>query len=91
MEAAALAHHEVPLPPLGTIPPDGLAATPPMEWNSWNSFAERIHDATVRAMADALVTTGLRDAGYRYVNIDDGWQGEREPDGEIRPNAKFPT
>ena len=88
--AAALAHHAVSLPPLGTIAPDGLAATPPMGWSSWNKFAERIDDKTIRAIADAMVSTGLRDAGYRYVNIDDGWQGERGADGELRPNAKFP-
>jgi len=88
--AAALAHHAVALPALGTIAPDGLAATPPMGWSSWNKFAERIDDRTIRAIADAMVSSGLRDAGYRYVNIDDGWQGERGADGELRPNAKFP-
>lgn len=90
VRAAALAQREVPLPPLGTIAPDGLAATPPMGWSSWNRFAEKIDDRTIRAIADAMVSTGLRDAGYRYVNIDDGWQGERGADGELRPNAKFP-
>ncbi len=89
-QAAALTHHEVRLPPLGAIVPDGLAATPPMGWSSWNKFAERIDDSTIRAIADAMVSSGLRDAGYRYVNIDDGWQGERGEDGELRPNAKFP-
>ncbi len=89
-EYAALAYHEAPLPPLGTIAPDGLAATPPMGWSSWNKFAEHIDDKTIRAMADAMVSSGLRDAGYVYVNIDDGWQGTRGPDGELRPNAKFP-
>lgn len=79
-----------PLPPLGTIPPDTLAQTPPMGWSSWNKFAEKIDDATIRAMADAMVATGLRDAGYRYVNIDDGWQGERDAAGVLHPNAKFP-
>jgi alpha-galactosidase len=78
------------LPPLGVLAPDGLAKTPPMGWSSWNKFAEKIDDKTVRAMADALVATGLRDAGYIYVNIDDGWQGTRGPDGAIRPNEKFP-
>jgi alpha-galactosidase len=78
------------LPPLGVLPVDGLARTPPMGWSSWNKFAEHIDDRTVRAMADALVATGLRDAGYVYVNIDDGWQGTRGPDGALRPNAKFP-
>jgi alpha-galactosidase len=67
-----------------------LAPTPPMGWSSWNKFAEKIDDATIRAMADAMVSTGLRDAGYTYINIDDGWQGTRGPDGKIRPNDKFP-
>src|SRR3546814_20079528 len=65
------------LPPLGSIAPDNLAATPPMGWSSWNKIGDKIDDATVRAMADALVATGLRDAGYLSVNIDDGWQGAR--------------
>ena len=52
---------------------DTLARTPPMGWNSWNHFAGRITDADVRAMADAMVTTGMRDAGYVYVNIDHTW------------------
>lgn len=89
-QATALAHREVPLPPLDTIAPDGLAATPPMGWSSWNRFADKIDDRTIRAMADALVSSGLRDAGYSYVNIDDGWQGKRGPDGVLQPNAKFP-
>ncbi len=89
-EVAALRPAEVPLPPLRKVAPDGLAATPPMGWSSWNAFAERIDDRKVRAMADAMVATGLRDAGYVYINIDDGWQGTRGPDGALRPNAKFP-
>jgi len=67
-----------------------LAATPPMGWNSWNHFAEKVDDATVRAQADALVSSGMRDAGYLYVNIDDTWEGERDAAGVIHPNAKFP-
>jgi alpha-galactosidase len=67
-----------------------LAATPPMGWNSWNHFQTRISDVVVRAQADALVSSGLRDAGYVYVNIDDGWQGTRGPDGAIRGNEHFP-
>ncbi|GAB2542867.1 glycoside hydrolase family 27 protein [Rhodanobacter koreensis] len=66
------------------------AATPPMGWNSWNHFAEKVSDRDIRAAADALVASGMRDAGYVYVNIDDGWQGKRDASGEIRPNAKFP-
>jgi alpha-galactosidase len=67
-----------------------LAATPPMGWNSWNHFAERVNDATIRATADALVSTGLRDAGYIYLNIDDTWEGKRDASGVIRTNEKFP-
>src|SRR5580658_10389740 len=51
-----------------------LAATPPMGWNSWNHFAGKVTDADVRATTDALVSSGMRDAGYLYVNIDDTWQ-----------------
>ncbi len=72
---------------VGQVP---LAPRPPMGWSSWNKFAEKIDDKTIRAMADAMVSTGLRDAGYVHVNIDDGWQGTRGADGRIRPNANFP-
>jgi len=61
-----------------------------MGWNSWNRFKERIDDRIVRETADALVETGLRDAGYVYLNIDDGWQGDRIPSGALQPNEKFP-
>ncbi|HEX3438249.1 MAG TPA: glycoside hydrolase family 27 protein [Pseudacidobacterium sp.] len=67
-----------------------LAATPPMGWNSWNHFAERVTDADVRAAADALVSSGMRDAGYIYVNIDDTWEGDRDANGIIHTNSKFP-
>ena len=67
-----------------------LAATPPMGWNSWNHFAGRVTDQDVRNAADAIVSTGMRDAGYIYVNIDDTWQGERDAQGNIQSNAKFP-
>ena len=70
--------------------PVKLAATPPMGWNSWNHFNKNVDDATVRAQADAMVASGLRDAGYIYVNIDDTWEGERDAKGLIRPNSKFP-
>ncbi|HEX4065240.1 MAG TPA: glycoside hydrolase family 27 protein [Acidobacteriaceae bacterium] len=67
-----------------------LAATPPMGWNSWNHFASRVNDADVRAAADAIVSSGMRDAGYIYVNIDDTWEGQRDADGVIHTNDKFP-
>src|SRR5882757_8879296 len=66
------------------------AQTPPMGWNSWNHFFEKVTDADVRAAADAMVANGMRDAGYVYVNIDDGWQGTRDADGVIHSNSKFP-
>ncbi|MCI4591981.1 glycoside hydrolase family 27 protein [Sphingobium sp. BYY-5] len=78
------------LPPLGQPIPGKLATTPPMGWSSWNKFAEHIDDRTVRAMADAMVSTGLRDAGYLYINIDDGWQGKRDANDMLQPNEKFP-
>jgi alpha-galactosidase len=67
-----------------------LAPTPPMGWNSWNHFADKIDDATIRAQADAIAANGMRDAGYVYVNIDDTWQGTRDADGVIHPNGRFP-
>ncbi len=67
-----------------------LAATPPMGWNSWNHFAEKVTDADVRAAADAMVASGMRDAGYVYINVDDTWEGERDAQGNIHTNSKFP-
>ncbi len=77
-------------PPLHKVPSNGLAKTPPMGWNSWNLFAEKIDDATVRTMADAMVSSGMRDAGYIYVNIDDTWEGVRDAQGNLHANHKFP-
>ena len=73
-----------------TKPTVKLAATPPMGWNSWNHFGEKVNDADVRAAADALVSSGMRDAGYIYVNLDDTWEGQRDAQGNIQPNSKFP-
>ncbi len=67
-----------------------LAATPPMGWNSWNHFAAKVTDADARAAADAMVASGMRDAGYIYINIDDSWEGKRDAQGNIHPNSKFP-
>ena len=67
-----------------------VAQTPPMGWNSWNYFAGKVDDKGVRAAADQIVSTGMRDAGYIYVNIDDTWEGDRDADGVIHSNAKFP-
>ncbi len=77
-------------PPLQNVSYNGLAKTPPMGWNSWNLFAGKIDDQTVRAIADAMVSSGMRDAGYIYVNIDDTWEGVRDANGNLQPNHKFP-
>jgi alpha-galactosidase len=69
---------------------NGLAKTPPMGWNSWNKFAGRVDDATVRGIADAMASNGMREAGYVYINIDDTWEGARNTAGEIQTNKKFP-
>jgi alpha-galactosidase len=67
-----------------------VAATPPMGWNNWNHFGQEISEDLVRAQADAMVKNGMKAVGYTYVNIDDGWAGNRDRDGFIHPNAKFP-
>lgn len=61
-----------------------------MGWSTWNYFKHDISDALVRSQADALVASGMRDAGYVYVNIDGGWQGYRDTDGVLHPNSSFP-
>jgi alpha-galactosidase len=66
------------------------AVTPPMGWNSWNFFFGKVTDKDIRDTADLLVSTGMRDAGYVYVNIDDTWQGKRDAQGRIQSNEKFP-
>jgi alpha-galactosidase len=80
----------LPLPPLEEVPDNGLARTPPLGWNSWNKFADKVDDASVRAMADAMVSSGMSKVGYNYVNIDDTWEFGRDAAGNIMPNKKFP-
>ena len=65
-----------------------LAQTPPMGWNSWNAYGCGVTGAKVESAADDLVKTGLARRGYTFVNVDDCWQGTREPQG-LRANAKF--
>jgi alpha-galactosidase len=67
-----------------------LAATPPMGWNSWNWFAGKVTQDDVKQAADLMVSSGMRDAGYVYVNIDDTWQGKRDANGVLHANEKFP-
>jgi alpha-galactosidase len=61
-----------------------------MGWNSYNKFRLKIDDKIIREMADAMVTSGMRDAGYVYLNLDDGWQGKRDANGVLQPHAGFP-
>ena len=78
------------LPALRELPPNGLARTPPMGWNSWNKFHTRIDDKLIREIADAMAASGMKDAGYQFINIDDGWEGTRDGTGRIRSNERFP-
>jgi alpha-galactosidase len=75
-----------------TSPGARLALTPPMGWNTWNRFACNIDEHLIRQSADALVASGMRDAGYQYLVIDDCWHGQRDAHGDIQPDAKrFPS
>lgn len=68
------------------------AATPPMGWNPWNAFHTEVDEAKIMAVADKLQSSGLRDAGYRYVNMDDGWWRTRRADGRIEVRTgMFPS
>ncbi len=70
--------------------PGKLALTPPMGWNSWNSWGEQVDAEKIREAADWLVKSGLAAHGYQYINIDDGWEGGRDSQGNIVANSKFP-
>jgi alpha-galactosidase len=71
---------------------NGLALVPPMGWNSWNKFGCDINEQLVRGAADTIVATGMRDAGYLYVVIDDCWQVGRDAHGVLVADpAKFPS
>ena len=69
-----------------------LAATPPMGWNSWNKFGCKIDEQLIEQTADAMVSSGMRDAGYRYVNIDDCWMAKtRDTAGNLQSDpVRFP-
>src|SRR5690349_3269076 len=69
-----------------------LAPTPPMGWNSWNKFGCNVSDKLIRETADAMVSSGMKAAGYQYVNIDDCWQVRRDAQGTIVADpANFPS
>ncbi len=68
---------------------NGLARTPPMGWSSWNAFHNNIEAALITQTADKLVSTGLAAAGYKYLNIDDGWYNS--PNASQFNSTKFPN
>ncbi|MCC9167015.1 glycoside hydrolase family 27 protein [Pontibacter harenae] len=71
---------------------EGLALTPPMGWNSWNKFACNVNEQLIRETADAMVASGMKEAGYTFINIDDCWHGERDSLGFIHPDPeRFPS
>lgn len=72
---------------------EGLANTPPMGWNSWNTFQTNISEKLVMEIADDMVKSGMKDAGYNYIVLDDGWMAkERNKNGDLVPDPqKFPN
>jgi alpha-galactosidase len=72
---------------------DGLARTPPMGWSTWYAFGANLNETRVVQMADAIVRTGLRDAGYKLVNLDDAWLSpSRDRLGNIQGDpTRFPS
>lgn len=84
--------------PVGALPrafatDSGPAATPPMGWNSWNAFQLAIDEGKIRAMADFIAKSGMKDAGYEYVVVDAGWKAKsRDAQGRLAPDpSKFPS
>ena len=70
----------------------GLAMTPPMGWNTWNKFGCNISEEIIRAAADTMASSGMRDAGYQFLVIDDCWHGARDAHGDIQADPKrFPS
>jgi alpha-galactosidase len=94
--AVVLAQNEAPVtvakkPTVNKV--TNLAPTPPMGWNSWNTFQTKISEQLVRDMADTYVASGMRDAGYQYLVLDDGWMAmERDKNGSLVADPqKFPN
>ncbi len=71
---------------------ENLAQTPPMGWNSWNKFACNVSAQMLKDIADAMVSSGMKDAGYEYIVVDDCWHGDRDSMGFIQENKEhFPS
>jgi alpha-galactosidase len=66
----------------------GVANTPPMGWNSWNTFEVNINEELVKQTADIIVSSGMKDAGYQYIVLDDGWmvKDHRDENGNLIPD-----
>jgi alpha-galactosidase len=79
-------------PQIEMLPDPHLALTPPMGWNTWNKFACNVDEKLIRTAADQMVSTGMKDAGYTYIVIDDCWHGARDAHGDIQPDPqRFPS
>ncbi|MFI7542189.1 glycoside hydrolase family 27 protein [Actinoplanes sp. NPDC049599] len=80
-------------PPAALALDNGVARTPPMGWNSWNTFGCSINETLIRQMADAMVSSGMRDAGYQYVVVDDCWMNpNRDSAGNLQGDpGRFPS
>jgi alpha-galactosidase len=71
---------------------NGLALTPPMGWNSWNKYGCNVNEKLIRETADAMASSGMKDAGYQYIVIDDCWQVKRDKTGKIVDDPeRFPA
>ncbi len=72
---------------------NNLVKTPPLGWNSWNVFHENINENQIKEIVDAMVSSGLKDAGYIYLNLDDNWMDtKRDANGDVQNNPKtFPS
>lgn len=69
---------------------DDIMLTPPLGWNSWNAWGMSVSEERVRQSANGIITSGLVNHGWNYINIDDGWQGKRNESGVLETNEKFP-
>jgi alpha-galactosidase len=72
---------------------EGLAPTPPMGWNTWNTFGTNINEKLIKEMTEALISSGMRDAGYKYIVLDDAWMArKRDAEGNLVADPrKFPS
>jgi alpha-galactosidase len=81
-----------PTAPLYSGRATSLVPTPPMGWNSWNKFGCNVSEDMIKSMADAMVKSGMKDAGYQYIVIDDCWQVSRDKQGNILADSqRFPS